>query len=60
MSSLDNIMRKPIGEELARDKIMIGDNTNIIKDSLVSVDGEGNINLPLDTGVFINSQPILF
>jgi hypothetical protein len=60
MTSLDNIIRRPIGEELTGDKIIIGDETNIIKDSLVSVDGEGNINLPLDTGVFINSQPILF
>jgi hypothetical protein len=60
MTLLDNIMHRPVGEKLAEDKIMIGDNTNIIKDSLVSVDAKGNINLPLDTGVFINSQPILF
>jgi hypothetical protein len=60
MIFLDNIMRKPIGEKLVGDKIMIGNETNIIKDSLVSVDDEGNVNLPLDTRVFINSQPILF
>jgi hypothetical protein len=60
MVSLDNVMHKPVGEELARDKIMLGDSTNIIKESLVEIDPTGNINIPLDQGYFINSQPILF
>jgi hypothetical protein len=60
MVSLDNVMHRPVGEELAGDKIMLGDSTNIIKESVVQIDPTGNINIPIDTGLFINSQPILF
>jgi hypothetical protein len=39
---------------------MLGDSTNIIKESVVQIDLTGNINIPIDAGIFINSQPILF
>jgi hypothetical protein len=60
MVSLDNVMHRPVEEELAGDKIMLGDSTNIIKESVVQIDPTGNINILIDTELFINSQPILY
>jgi len=60
MAPLDEYVQRNTADILTANKIIIGDGTNIIKDSLAEVDATGNIGIPLDQGYFINSQPILY
>ena len=60
MVPLDEYVQRNTADILTANKLIVGSGTNIIKDSLAEVDATGNINIPLDQGYFINSQPILF
>jgi len=60
MASLDEYIQRTPADVLSADKIIIGDGTNKIKDSLAEVGQTGSINVPLDQGYWINSQPIVY
>lgn len=56
----NTLVTKGSADVLTANKIMVGDGTNVVKDSLADCDATGNINIPLDQGYYINSQPIVF
>lgn len=60
MPSLVDIVERNAEDILTANRLIVGDGTNIIKDSLAEVDETGNIGIPLDQGYFINSQPIIY
>ena len=59
LPSVADIVQRNALDVLSGEKIIVGDGTNKIKDSNIDATGD-NINLPLDKGLWINSQPIVY
>lgn len=56
----NELVTKGSTDILTSNKIMVGDGVNVVKDTLADCDNSGNINIPLDTGYYINNQPIIY
>ena len=59
LSSVADIVQRNAADILSAEKIIVGDGTNKVKDSNIDATSD-NINLPLDKGYWINSQPIVY